>query len=116
MLFLQHRLQRAEGVRVEIERDPREEVIDEMEVLEHVEPIDDRLDDRALHPEHIGVAIALMDLMRLMGEVGEEVDDERASQGCMARSTAPALRATSRTPRARRRWRKGLGRPPRYGW
>jgi hypothetical protein len=41
-------------------------------ILEHVKSIDDRLDDSALHPEHVGVAIALMHLMRLMGEIGEE--------------------------------------------
>ena len=51
--------------------------MDEVEVLEHVEPIDDRLEDLALHPEYVGVAIALMHLMRLMGEIGEEIDDER---------------------------------------
>src|SRR5262245_43239522 len=51
--LIQHRLQRAERVRVEIEWNPREEVMDQVEVLKHVEPIHDRLHDLALHPEHV---------------------------------------------------------------
>src|SRR6478736_1453694 len=79
-LLLQHRLQRAEGVRIEVERDAREEVMDQVEVLEHVEPVHDRLEYLALHPEHIGVAIALMHLMRLVGEISEEIDDQRRGE------------------------------------
>src|SRR5262249_25459194 len=78
--FLQHRLQRAECVWIEVERNPREEVMDEVEVLEHVEPVRNRLQDLALHPEHIGIAITLVHLMRLMGKVGEEIDDERRGE------------------------------------
>ena len=54
--------------------------MDQVEVLEHVEPVHDRLEDLALHPEHIGVAIALMHLMRLVGEISEEIDDQRRGE------------------------------------
>ena len=76
-LFLQDRLQRAEGLRGEIEGHAREQVVDQLEVLEHLEPVHDRLHDLALHPEHVGVAITLKDLMRLVGQIGEEIDDQR---------------------------------------
>ena len=56
------------------------EVMDQVKVLEHVKPVHDRLDDLASDPKDVGVAIALMHLVRLMGEIGEEIDDQRRGE------------------------------------
>ena len=50
VLLLQHRLHRSKRVAVEIEWDAREEVMDEVEVLEHVESVHERLGDAAEEP------------------------------------------------------------------
>ncbi len=109
LLALEHRLQRAERLRIEIEGHAREQVMDQVEVLEHVEPVHDGLHDLALHPEHVGVAIALMHLVRLMGEIGEEIDDQRRGEDVREdpqhQHLAPIAVHRQRQARSRRRAR-----------
>src|SRR6185369_16924797 len=91
LLAVEHRLQGAERPRIEIEGHAREEVMDEVEVLEHVKPVGDRLQHFSLEPEHIGVAIALMHLMRFVRKMSVATRAERGAGNRMRDSRHPAL-------------------------